>query len=388
MKRSTKTLGVLGLIGCTAINTPLAMAEDAGWYLGGNAGQSRAKIDDARITSSLLGAGSTVTSIQDDNRDTGYKIFAGYQLNENFAVEAGYFELGRFGYTATVTPPGTLTGQIRLNGVNIDAVGILPLSEQFSVFGRFGVNYAQARDNFVSTGLVLPPINPNPSKREANYKYSVGLQYNLNESLGLRAEVERYRINDAVGNRGDVDLISLGIVYYIGAEKPAPATAQVSEQVAEAKPAVKPVVTPPPPPPPARKKVTFSADSSTDALFSFGEADITPAGKRALDTFAAELKGAQFEEITVTGHTDRIGTHTYNQLLSERRADAVKDYLIESAGIPAEKITARGVDGSDPVTQEGDCPPQRTAKASQALIACLAPDRRVDVEVEATRTTP
>ena len=383
MKRVAKTVGTLGLVGCAVIASPSAVADDSGWYIGGNIGQSRAKIDDARITANLLGGGFTTTAIADDNRDNGYKLFGGYQYNKNFAVEAGYFDLGKFGYMATVVPAGTLTGTIKLKGLNLDAVGTLPLTEKFSAFGRLGLNYAQARDSF--TGIGVTVLNPNPSKNDTNYKFGAGLQYAFTESLGMRVEAERYRINDAVGNRGDVDMYSLGLVYRFGVEKPAPTPKAVEpEPVAVAPaPAPKPVVVAPPPPAPKRK-VTFSADSSTDALFGFGKFDVKPSGKDALDKFAAELKGADYEVITVTGHTDRIGTHKYNMKLSTQRAEAVKAYLVESAGIPADKIEARGVDGAEPVTKPGEC---KGKKATKALIACLAPDRRVEVEVSATRTS-
>jgi OOP family OmpA-OmpF porin len=108
---------------------------------------------------------------------------------------------------------------------------------------------------------------------------------------------------------------------------------------------------------------------------------VNPAGKEDLDHFAAELKGTQFQMITITGYTDRLGSQDYNLKLSTRRAERVKSYLVESAGIPAEKITARGADGSDPVTKPGDCVGERR---TPKLIACLQPDRRVDVEVDAT----
>jgi OOP family OmpA-OmpF porin len=213
-----KASGMLGLVALAAIASPYAAAEDTGWYGGVNIGQSRAKIDDAGITSGLLGSGFTTTSISDDDRDTGYKLFGGYQFNKNFALEGGYFDLGRFGFTATTVPAGTLHGNIKLKGLNFDAVGILPINEKFSAFGRAGVNYAEAKDSFSGTGLVNV-TNPNPSKRETNYKFGVGIQYNLNESLGMRAEAERYRVNDAVGNRGDIDLLSVGLVYRFGGKK-------------------------------------------------------------------------------------------------------------------------------------------------------------------------
>ena len=86
--------------------------------------------------------------------------------------------------------------------------------------------------------------------------------------------------------------------------------------------------------------------------------------------------------ITVTGYTDRIGSHEYNLKLSARRAETVKSYLVEIAGIPADKVTAQGADGSDPVTKPDECPGQ---KRTPQLIACLQPDRRVDVEVVGSR---
>ena len=380
MKRIAKTAGTLGLMGCAVMNSPLAVADDSGWYAGANIGQSRAKIDDARITAQMLVAPTTAVSIIDDNRDTGYKLFGGYRYNKSVAVEAGYFDLGQFGFTATTAPAGTLTGKIKLKGLNLDAVGTLPLTEKFSALGRLGLNYAQTRDSFIGTGAATV-LNPNPSKNQINYKLGAGLQYDLTQSLGMRVEAERYRINDAVGNRGDVDMYSLGLVYRFGVEKPAPAPrAAEPEPVA----APKPVVVAPPPPP---RKVVFSADSSVDSLFDFGKAIVKPTGKQALDRFAADLKGADYEVITVTGHTDRIGSRKYNQKLSERRAEMVKAYLVESAGIPASKIKTRGVDGAEPVTKPGECKSKKGARATKQLIACLAPDRRVEVEVIATRTS-
>ena len=387
MKLARATLarasGTLGLAALAVISSPLAAADDSGWYAGANVGQSRAKIDDARISSGLMGSGFTTTAINDDERDIGYKVFGGYQFNKNFALEGGYFDLGKFGFTATTAPAGTLNGNIKLKGLNLDAVGILPITEKFSAFGRVGVNYAEAKDSFSGTGAVNV-LNSNPSKRDTNYKFGVGLQYAFTESLAMRAEVERYRINDAVGNKGDIDLASVGLIYRFGGKTPAP------ERVA-AVPAPQPVIVTPPPspqpaavmpplPPPALRKVTFSADS----LFDFDKAAVKPAGKEALDKFAADLRGTSFDLITVTGHTDRIGSHAYNMKLSTRRAAAVQAYLVESAGFPAGKIGAKGVDGADPVTKPGEC---QGKKATKALIACLQPDRRVEVEVSAMQAT-
>lgn len=373
-----KASGTLGLAVLVTIASPFAAADDAGWYVGGNIGQSRAKIDDPRITSSLLSDGFTTTSITDDNRDTGYKLFGGYQFNPNFALEGGYYDLGRFGFSANTSPAGTLNGNIRVRGLNLDAVGILPFTEKLSAFGRVGLNYADARDSFSGSGLV-DVTNPDPSKRGLNYKLGVGLQYAFTESLAMRLEAERYRIDDAVGNKGDVDLVSVGLVYRFGRKTPSRVIAEAAPEpiaAASAPDPVAAVVVPPPVVVPT--KVTFSADS----LFDFNKAVVKADGKHALDTFSVNLKGTNYGVITVTGHTDRIGSHAYNMKLSTDRAEAVKAYLMESAGIPADKIGAQGVDGLDPVTKPGDCKGQ---KATKKLIACLQSDRRVDVEVFGTK---
>jgi OOP family OmpA-OmpF porin len=90
----------------------------------------------------------------------------------------------------------------------------------------------------------------------------------------------------------------------------------------------------------------------------------------------------RYDAIQVTGHTDRLGPHDYNMKLSVRRAEAVAAYLSQSAGIAPGRISARGVDGANPVTAAGDC---KGNKPTPALVACLQPDRRVEVEVQGER---
>ena len=124
-------------------------------------------------------------------------------------------------------------------------------------------------------------------------------------------------------------------------------------------------------------KVTFSADS----LFDFDKSMIKPEGKQALDKFSTDLKGTQHDTVWATGHTDHIGSAAYNLKLSGRRADAISAYLVASGGVASGKIAAKGVNGANPVTKPGDCKGNKPT----ALIACLQPDRRVDVEVAATK---
>lgn len=381
-KNSARTSARLSLVTLAVIASCAALADDSAWYIGGNVGPSKAVIDNERITNTLMGQGASSVSIVDDNRDRGFKIYGGYQVNKYFALEGGYFDLGRFSFDATTVPAGTLNGSIKLRGVNLDLVGTVPITERFSAFGRIGANYAQARDSFSSTGAVHV-LNPNPTKRDTNLKVGLGVQYAFTDSLAMRAEVERYRINDAVGNKGDVDLVSVGLVYKFGAKTPTPVARSEPPAPAYVAPAPRPIAVAPPPaplPPPAPMpaKVTFSSD----ALFDFDKAALKPGGQQELDKFASDLRGTRFDIITVTGHTDRIGSRAYNLKLSTRRAETVQGYLVSNAGISADKIVVRGVNGAEPVTKLEDCPGK---KVSPALIACLQPDRRVEVEVSGTR---
>jgi OOP family OmpA-OmpF porin len=386
--RTFSTLGLATLATFATLASPLAVAQmmeaPAGWYAGLNAGRSRADIDNARITSGLQGAGFGTSGIADDGRSSGFKLYGGYRVNRNFALEGGYFDLGNFGYTATTVPAGTLSGNMKLRGLNLDLVGILPLTDRFEAFARVGAAYTQARDHFSGTGAVVV-TDPNPSKSALNLKVGLGLGYNFSDNFGMRVEVERYRINDAVGNRGDIDLVSVGLVYRFGA-RGREVTPRTAAYVPPPAPVAAPplmAAAPPPPPPPvvvtaAPVSVTFSADS----LFDFDKAVVKPQGRQSLDRFVRDLQGTQYEAIAVTGHTDRLGPHDYNLRLSARRAEAVSAYLSGVGGIPAGKISAKGADGANPVTRPGDCV---GSKPTPVLIACLQPDRRVDVEVSVTK---
>jgi OOP family OmpA-OmpF porin len=194
----------------------------------------------------------------------------------------------------------------------------------------------------------------------------------------MRVEAERFRISDAVGNRGNIDLLSVGLVYRFGATaQRSPASEAVA--IIEPAPTQSPVRPEPPKPRPVPAPVKLSL--SADALFDFDRSTLKQDGKGALDKLAADLRGTQFDTVRITGHTDRLGPHAYNLKLSTRRAEAVGAYLVESGGITASRISTRGVDGADPVTRPDECVGQRP---TPALISCLQPDRRVEIQVDAS----
>jgi len=137
----------------------------------------------------------------------------------------------------------------------------------------------------------------------------------------------------------------------------------------------------PPPAPIPDKVVTRNVSFSEEDLFEFNKSELKPEGKEKLDDLIKNMKATENEEIVATGHADRIGNQKYNQQLSERRAEAVRDYLI-AGGIPASRIRSEGKGETAPVTKPGEC----KGSVSKELIACLQPDRRVEVEVNATKT--
>ncbi len=115
-------------------------------------------------------------------------------------------------------------------------------------------------------------------------------------------------------------------------------------------PAAAPAPPPPPPPPPAPAPAVQKITLASKALFDFDKAVLKPEGKAAIDSeILSKLPMVQkLELVLVTGHTDRIGTQQYNQKLSERRADAVRDYLV-SKGVPKDKIETLGMGKTQPV---------------------------------------
>src|SRR5476649_125336 len=187
-----KALGMVTLAALISTMSLKALADDSGWYVGFNAGQSRSKIDDSRIADDLLLNGFTTTSIGNENRHFGFKTFGGYEFNRYFALESGYFNLGRFGFRADTLPAGSLHGDIKIQGANFDAVGSLPIGDKFSLFARAGLNYANSKDTFVGTGAVAV-LDPSPNKWAANYKVGFGAEYDFTRSVGVRLEAERYR---------------------------------------------------------------------------------------------------------------------------------------------------------------------------------------------------
>jgi OOP family OmpA-OmpF porin len=339
---------------------------NSAWYIGAGIGKTRANIEDKNLINALSANGAVVNGYNQDHKSTGGKLYVGKQLNQYFAIEGGLFDLGKSSFNATTSDGGVLNGDTRFRGVNLDLVGQLPLSQRFSLLGSIGMNYAKASSHYTGNRLYAV-TEPNPSHRKLNAKAGLGLEYKFTEALAMRAEVERYRVTDAVGARGNVDMASLNLVYKLG--RPA-AKPVVYTPPPEAAPAPAPVVETPPPAPqpvPVSEKVSFAAE----ALFDFDKAIVKPEGKAALDGLLVKLQGMNAEVMITVGHTDSVGSDAYNQKLSLRRAEAVKAHLV-SKGVDASRVYTEGKGETQPVADN------KTAEGR-------AKTRRVTVEVVGSR---
>lgn len=207
------------------------------------------------------------------------------------------------------------------------------------------------------------------------YTAGVGVQASLNDRWSLQVDARAVKSNlrheDQFG-------FSKALTKYVGVSlnyafnpPPAPApVAVVQETTVVEAPAPAPEPAAPPPPPPARfEKITLDANKT----FEFDSAKvILPAPK--LDEIAAALQAdTSINNVDITGYTDRLGSTKYNQQLSERRANSVRDYLI-SKGVDGSRLNAVGKGESNPVVT--DCHQKKRSE----LIECLAPNRRVEVE--------
>jgi OOP family OmpA-OmpF porin len=116
---------------------------------------------------------------------------------------------------------------------------------------------------------------------------------------------------------------------------------------------------------------------ASENLFAFGQSTLQAAAVAELDVLVTKLKGAKVQKIAVTGHTDRLGSAALNKALAQKRAAAVRKYLI-SKGIDKSLIQAVGMGSAQPKTAATAC---TGTSANPQLIACLAADRRVEINV-------
>ncbi|MBS0338946.1 MAG: OmpA family protein [Proteobacteria bacterium] len=256
------------------------------------------------------------------------------------------------------------------------------LDAQWFFLGRQGIRMWQSNSvqPYLVGGIgaindkVEFPAGGSESKTSFMANAGVGIIWPFASWGRLMADA-RYRYDDnhngfiAGNNRMDDWVFSVGLQIPLG---PAP-------RVAQAPPPPPPAaMMPPPPPAPAPVRTVNIAG---DGTFAFDKATLTPTGRGRIDSALQEIKtaGIQPTAVSVVGYTDPLGSAEYNQRLSVARANAVRDYMV-SQGVPANIITAEGRGKADLKVTEADCKAQGKARRRSDLIACLEPNRRVEVK--------
>lgn len=368
-----KLAKAIGMAGILVLGAP-AWAQYEGWYGGAGFGVSNGVLDYDRTRQALADQGFTAT-IDDDTEDTTWRLFAGYRFNPHFAVEGGYYDLGDFNYRASTTPAGALEGRVQARGLNLDLVGFLPLSQRLSALARIGAHYARVEDDFVGRGGVV--VNNMHSRDHSwNAKAGLGLQYDITDRLSARAEWDHYRVRDEAHGRWGVNTYTANLLWSFGrAPQAVPVAATTPVEPAPATPA------PVQDTGPSLKSASYSEES----LFAFDSAELKPEGRRDLDQLATDVRNMPYERITISGHASRTGSDDYNMQLSARRAQAVRDYLVNTGGLDGTRMVVQPKGETEPITRPEECPGSDERNDPQ-LQKCLQPDRRVRVDVTGPKT--
>jgi OOP family OmpA-OmpF porin len=185
MSSQRKTVIALA-IGAAALASPMlasAQQQDRGWYLGGSLGQMEAE-------------GDCTSGLTCDRKDSSWKLFGGYRINRNFAVEAFYANWGEIKITNGVV---TATGKLETFG--LAGLGILPVGRQFELFGKLGLG--SSKQKFTASG---PGITVSDRDSGSDLLFGLGGSFNFSRNFALRAEWER--LNDS-----EVNAFSIGVQY-------------------------------------------------------------------------------------------------------------------------------------------------------------------------------
>jgi OOP family OmpA-OmpF porin len=161
---------MLGAAAMTLSAGAMAQQADTGWYLGASIGQADLDID----------------------KDTAWKILAGFQLNRTFAVEVGYTNLGEVSEGV-----GPLSAEAEATAWEVVGVGKFPVANQLSVYGLAGIAMTKVEGRILGV-----PFDDDSTE----LTFGFGAQYDFSRNVGIRAQWQRYGADE------DVDVISLGVV--------------------------------------------------------------------------------------------------------------------------------------------------------------------------------
>lgn len=197
-----------------AAAVPRAHAADLpSWYVGLNGGQSDLRTQGGGVDDAFASQGFT-TSSSIDKHATAWSLDAGLQLNRWFALEAQYVDFGKFDFSSDVSAPApdTVGGRFKAYGAGVNVVGILPLPEGFSLYGKAGVLRSKAELEANSTALT--PV-ASTSRSRTGGMWGLGASYDITKNWAAKVEWDRYlKVGEAATTgRADIDLVMAGVKF-------------------------------------------------------------------------------------------------------------------------------------------------------------------------------
>ena len=184
------------------------------WYVLGSVSHSSTSLDKGGLNTKLQSAGATgVSSADSGTGNYQWRLQLGYRFNDWLALEGGYIDLGKAKYNATYAG-GSAAAKWKAGGPDLAVLGILPVNDSFSLFGKLGVIDAKTKTKIAATGAAAA-VSGKPSDTHAEPIYGLGAMYKLTDNAGLRLEYERVNnVGDSVKTgKADVDVVSLGLSY-------------------------------------------------------------------------------------------------------------------------------------------------------------------------------
>lgn len=305
------------------------------------------------------------SSLTDINRiSVTYGAFAGYQMTQHLATEIGYEHFGQLAIdrlSSDDTPHFKHSAQ----GAQLSLKGLYPLTQNLDIFGKVGGAFVNNKYKFND--------ELNRSQMSKSNKLSpilgLGVDYKLIPELDFRVEYQwlgKAGKSSTLAEVGgvskyspDFHAMTVGFVYKFG-QTP---KAQEQENTAV-------------------QQVSKNFEFDTDILFDFAKANLKTQAIDTLDKVYTDIAALELgsANVYINGYSDRIGTESFNLALSQKRADNVANYMI-SKGLDSQYVTAIGHGNKYSVTGN-QCD---SIKNHKALIACLAPDRRVTLQVKGTK---
>lgn len=328
-----------------AMTVAMAADDEAVWHAGAAASFGEYTFDTGKVEDSTIGL----------------RLFSGYRFNRSFGVEGAYHNTGDFEEDLQPLLP-TGTAEISLDGFSLSGLLFAPLpSDDVDIYGKLG--YFSFDQELVVDNAVSQSNSPD------GLLAGIGARIAVSDNVAVRVSGDWFDVD-----KGDLWAVNLGAEYLFG-RKAAPAEAPAPEPAAQPAPepmaAAEPAPQPEPPAAPADSDGDGVADGADDCAdtpegatvddrgceveivlrgvtFEYDSSELTAESTTQLDAVAETLKKRGQFNVEVAGHTDSIGPDEYNQDLSDRRANAVRDYLIER-GVDAGQLTAVGYGESQPV---------------------------------------